>query len=111
MRDYVEHLRSKPEHVRRAIALSVAAGVTAIVALGWMIALVSSGTLAVSPVPLDSDLDETFAEGQERYNALAGAAAAFSSEGSGEPSVTIVEEKSESTLDRNEQPEETVIHF
>lgn len=113
MRDYVEHLRAKPEHVRRAIALSVATGITAVVALGWVIALISSGTLSVAPRPIDSDLDETFAEGQARYNELAGAAAAFNSDSTGEPSVTIVEEKSASTLDRNQetQTDETVIHF
>lgn len=110
MKDFVERLRAKPEDVRRAIALSAAAAVTGIVALGWAIALVSSGDLALSPAaPSDTGAEETFAEGQARWNELAGAAAAFNETGS--PELVIVEENRSSTLDPAPQPTETVIHF
>jgi hypothetical protein len=47
--DYVERLRAKPEHVRRRIAAGSAVGITGVVAGAWLLALVFSGSLSITP--------------------------------------------------------------
>ncbi|MBA3789416.1 hypothetical protein H0X32_03440 [Patescibacteria group bacterium] len=49
--DFVERLRTKPEHVRRRIAFGTTLGVTGLAALGWFFALVFSGSLSLTPNP------------------------------------------------------------
>jgi hypothetical protein len=51
MRDFIERLKSKPEHIRRRIALGTAAGVTGVVTVMWAIALILSGNLAFTSAP------------------------------------------------------------
>jgi len=113
MKDYIEKLRAKPENVRKTIAISASGAITAVVAIGWVIALFMTGSLSLAPITPDSDTAATFAESTARYNQMAGAASAFSSQMKGEGAVTIVEEDRSSTLDRTEakQTDETVIHF
>ena len=47
MRDYINRLRAHPEHIRHRIAIGTTVGVTALVALVWIVGLTSSGTLAL----------------------------------------------------------------
>jgi hypothetical protein len=47
MRDYIERLRSKPEHVRRRIALGATFGVTGIVTAVWFFGLLFGGSLSL----------------------------------------------------------------
>ena len=47
--DYVERLRTKPEHVRRRLAVGTAFGITGVVAAGWLFAFVFLGTLSIAP--------------------------------------------------------------
>ena len=48
--DYVERLRTKPEHIRRRIAVGTAVGVTGVVTAVWLFVVVISGTLSLAPV-------------------------------------------------------------
>ncbi|MBP9817115.1 MAG: hypothetical protein KBD05_03790 [Candidatus Pacebacteria bacterium] len=109
MKDYVEHLRAKPESVRRTIAFVAAAAIAAVVATGWMIALVSSGTLAIAPVSSSEEAASAFSETQQRFDELAGAASAFytNQEAAG---VTVVED--EAPVPAEPAPQEAkVLHF
>lgn len=111
VRDYLEHLKGKPEPVRRAIALSTAGGLTLVVLLGWLTAVVSSGVLAFDSESADVSSSFSAASVREDINGIAGAAAAldFSVEGGG---LTVVETtKASSTLDREDTGEATVIPF
>ena len=112
MKDYLETLRSKPEQVRRRIALGAAASFTAVVAVGWMVALTTSGALSLSS-PESSEVQATFAEGFGQYDDLAGAASAMYQNTQNSASISIVEEENSSTLDRTEatKTEATVIPF
>jgi hypothetical protein len=47
MRDFIERLKSKPEHIRRRIALGTAAGITGVVTVVWAGALIFSGALGI----------------------------------------------------------------
>jgi hypothetical protein len=43
---YVSHLRSKPEHVRRRVAFWSSFGVTALIALFWVVSFTTIGSSA-----------------------------------------------------------------
>ncbi len=109
MRDYLEHLKRKPEHVRRQVALGVSGGAAALVFVGWAAMLSASGALTLNDVPADN----SFAQDAQKTGAgLAGAAAAFSSVLSDEPTVTAVDADASSTLDDSQDTgEATVIPF
>ena len=48
MRDFIERLKAKPEHVRRRIAIGTTAGITGVVALAWFFTLLFSGTFSLA---------------------------------------------------------------
>lgn len=120
--EHVNRLREKPHHVRHNIAMGVAFGITGLVALGWMTALATSGTLALesnSPEEraADAKLSETVAESTNSFSNLMGAAGAAFSMASSSPELDIVEgeARTRSTLDTNTKPandtDKTVISF
>jgi hypothetical protein len=112
-KDYIEHLKSKPEHVRERVAVGCALVVTVVVALGWMAALTSSGVLALStPNEADRQLASAAASTKKETSNLLGAAAAFQGSLQGEGNITVVESGATSTLDRDTTSDErTVIPF
>jgi hypothetical protein len=72
MRDLVERLRAKPEHIRRRIALFSSAGITGVVGLAWLAATVNTGALALSKTP-----PTQLPAPSDNGSTLIGAAAAF----------------------------------
>ncbi len=116
IRDYVEQLKAKPEHIRRRIALGSSLGITGVVALFWVVALGASGTLALS-APADTGasngLAEAAGETSSRFGNLLGAVGAASSyTQGGEPALTIVDGSASSTIEAETAPDErTVIPF
>ncbi len=55
MRDFIERLRAKPEHVRRRIAFGTTFGITGLITLVWVSAVVVSGNLALAVPELPGD--------------------------------------------------------
>lgn len=120
MFDFIERLRAKPEHVRRRIAFGTAAGLTGVVTIGWMAALVAGNafiltpnqdapTLADSLKPLSENANET----QSNIFGLLGAAGA-ATDTKAPASLTIIETDTSSTLDVAQTPtsdNRTVIPF
>ncbi|KND51795.1 MAG: hypothetical protein ABA06_00845 [Parcubacteria bacterium C7867-001] len=104
MKDLVERLRAKPEHIRRRITLGTSVGVTGVVAIAWLIALVTS-----SPLLLPTTSVNLANTGPQFPNLLGGAAAAFGSPEAN--SLTIEDGAASSTLDRSETDTRTVIPF
>ena len=98
--DYVERLRTKPEHVRRRIALGTTAGVTGVVAVGWFLALVFSGSLSLAPAsastatlataPGTTQIAAAASQTQSGFQQLLGAVGLANS-ASSTPSLTIVD--------------------
>ena len=83
---HIEHVRSKPHHVRKQIAFAVALGATAIIALLWLVISLATGAFKIQ--------DVSFAEAQAQAaqpaapvqnNSLLGAAAAALSGSSDTP--------------------------
>lgn len=111
-RDYVEHLKSKPEHVRQRVALASSGLITGLVVVGWLVALTSSGTLALSSEPQYDDITVASQESAEDFSNLLGAAGAFRTGLDGAGSVTVVETTESSTLEQEDSiGERTVIPF
>ncbi len=114
LRDYIEHLKTKPEHVRRRIALGSSAGITALVFVGWLAALGASGTLAFD-APAEnptSDLAAAAASTKSNFSSLLGAASAYTASPSGTAPLTIVDGSASTTLDEKPAADDrTVIPF
>lgn len=120
MREHVETLRGKPQHVRENIALLVSGGITLVVFLGWSAALLNSNTFALSgpsseeATEIESPLTKA-KETKESFNSLLGAAGASGrGDQAQEPAITIVDGKAPSASDERENlndTKETVIHF
>lgn len=119
---HIERLREKPEHVRHAIAFGVAAGVTSLVALGWITAMATSGSLALkSSAAVEevgaagSDVSEAVEESTSAFSNLVGAAGAALGATSTEAALRVIETRTTSTLDSQQKPandtDKTVIPF
>lgn len=106
--DYLEELRAKPEHTRRQIALSTAGAFTLVVALGWVAAFATNGTLALE----NSPAIPAPAVAKEDFTNLLGAANAFQQNMQDASGVSVVETASSSTLDTETVNQDaTVIPF
>ena len=113
-RDYLEHLKRKPAHVRERIALGSASALVAVVAVGWVGAFVTSDALVSAPVE-DQELAQGLAEAgqdtKEGFSELLGAASAFKAAAEGN-SLVIVDGSASSTFEGKAQEDtRTVIPF
>ncbi len=106
---YLETLKVKPGHIRERIAFGTAAGVTAVVAVGWVAVVASSGTFALSPIDpaVQQEVGSAFADTRSNFDSLLGAVGAAQS-GQDSASGIVVETQSSTTADAA-QP--TVIPF
>lgn len=114
LRDRLDDLRRKPEPVRRSIALGVSAGITALVAVGYLGALVSSDRLSLSaPSPEDAEHAAALAATNDAFfSGLMGAAGAFREVAEQGANITTVETSAETTFPEDASGEEaTVIPF
>jgi hypothetical protein len=62
MRDFIERLKAKPEHVRRRIALGTSLGITGVVATAWFFTLLFAGTLSLAIPPTIVGQNATLAD-------------------------------------------------
>ena len=113
VKDYVEHLKSKPVHVRQRVAVATSGAITGLIALAWVVSLSASGSLALSPGPsVSANIASATRDSGEEFSNLLGAAGAFRSGLEGGSTITVVDTKASSTLDRpGEKDERTVIPF
>ena len=119
--EHLDRLREKPEHVRQRYALLVAGGITSLVAIGWMTALATGGTLALKKdaQPAAVASAPTFAdeirEPASAFSELLGAAGAALGATSSEAALKIIETRASSTLESRAKPandtNKTVIPF
>jgi len=113
MRRHLEHLRNKPEHVRKTIALGAAGALTVLVTLGWGVASITSGSLALAPTSLSgintAPLATAASQTSSSFSQLLGAVGAASS-ASSSPSLQIVDGGHTSTI-ATTSTQATVIPF
>lgn len=115
VRDYVEHLKGQPVHVRKRFALGASGAITGVIALAWIVALSSSGSLTLAPSSsATSNIAAATRDSGKDLSSLLGAAGAFKDNGfNGSGSITVVDTKASSTLDQpaTASDERTVIPF
>ncbi len=114
VRDYIEHLKRKPEHIRRRIALGSTAGVTALVFAGWLTALLTSDALALTPQnpAMSAEIAEANRQTSQGFSELLGAASAFQSGTTQtEEGLMIVDGEQSSTVSAPAEDTRTVIPF
>lgn len=103
---HIHRLREQPSHVRERIALGVSGGVTGLVAIGWLVAMSSSGAFSLTAqtvaqgVAPSNEVQQAFTESGKGINGLLGAAgAAFGAPTTTDAQVNVVDVRSSSTLD------------
>jgi hypothetical protein len=106
MLDFIERLRAKPEHIRHRYAYGTAAGISGIVAVVWLFAVVASGSLVLgaqpaAPVVAETENGQTVVQASSAqiggamtqtktaFSQLLGAAGAAFSGGTTTPAITI----------------------
>ena len=106
---HIERLREKPEHVRHTIAMGTAFVFTGLVAVGWMTAMATSGTLALKPsAPVNdgagAEVAKTVTESTTAFSSLLGAAGAAFTATSTDAALDIIESetRTSSTLNANQ---------
>ena len=116
--EHLERLRAKPHHVRRQIAFSASVVITALVAVGWMGAMVSSPKFAIDQRPTEGDevdFGSAITDTRSNFSDLVGAAGAALGASSSPAAITVVDTKTRSTLDvprhNYNDTKETVIPF
>ena len=115
--EHLERLRAKPHHVRRQIAFGTSVAITALVAVGWMGALVSSPKLAIEQRTTEEDMNfgSAMTDTRSNFSELVGAAGAAFGASSSPAQITVVDTKTRSTLDvprdNYNDTKETVIPF
>ncbi|HQT82556.1 MAG TPA: hypothetical protein PLW99_00145 [Candidatus Paceibacterota bacterium] len=80
--EHVEHIKGKPHHVRKRVAFAAATGVTAVIALVWLVGSVTSGMFAIQGSNFAESTGQqpvatTTEAGAGGTSGLAGAAAAL----------------------------------
>ncbi len=117
IRDYIEELRSKPEHVRERIALGSSIGITALVFVGWLTALTTSGALVSQPTIADAHEAEQMSAAVEAtkssFSGLLGAVGSIQPPAQNDGGLQIVDATTTTTFDTQSDPMEgkTVIPF
>lgn len=110
--DYLEHLRAKPEHERRMIALSTSGALTLVVFLAWLISFASSGTLALNSKQTETEnLSARTADTAQSVSNLLGAVGSLRTTLEDGAGVRVIETNTSSTLPEAEPEEQTVIPF
>ncbi len=117
IRDYIEELRRKPEHIRQRIAIGSSIGITGLVFVGWLTALTTSGTLASQPTIADAHEAEQMSAAVEatksNFSELLGAVGSIQAPSQNEGGLQIVDATTTTTFDTPSDPLEgkTVIPF
>ena len=118
MFQHLERMRNKPDHIRKGVAFGAAGALTLLVALGWGVFTVESGSLALAPTVLTPDataqIATTASETSSGFSNLLGAVGAATSADT-KPSLQIVDSGVTSTINAKAAatpaPEQTTIPF
>lgn len=114
---HVNKLKEQPSHVRERVVLGVSGGITVFVAVGWMMAMSSSGafslatnSIAESVRPPESVTSSVTQTG-EGLSSLLGAASAALGNPSQASAITVVETHTSSTLENQPASSSTSLPF
>lgn len=113
--EHIEHLRSKPHHVRRRIAFTAAFSGAAMIAVVWFVGTTSAGIFALRGSTFADtqgrDTLETGGSDSGNQTYVAGAAAAPAVQDTNAPARIIIVDDRTATSSGNKQTEATVLPF
>ena len=80
--EHIQHIKGKPHHVRKRVAFGAATGVTAFIALVWLVGNLSLGSFAIPQTSFADAVNQggaqvVVAHTSDATSGVAGAAAAF----------------------------------
>jgi hypothetical protein len=101
IQDLVEHMRSKPHHIRKRYAMGISGGITGVIALFWLVTSTTSGTFAINTPKAGT---ATIATETPSSAAAAAAEATFSAPEASAPSLDIV--KSDAPAEATTSPKD-----
>ncbi len=112
--EHIEYAKSKPHHIRKRIALTATATITAVIALVWFFGTLSSGAFAIqgSTFAESTGAEPTIATGTEsdsNSEGIAGAAAALPNDANAPAHIEIIDTATSSAA--TSTAEQTVIPF
>lgn len=114
---HIERLKEKPSHIRERIAFGISGGITGLVAIGWLVAMSTSGSFSLATksvanaVTPSSEVTQTVSQGTSNFNSVMGAAAASFGLGGEDAQIKVVDTKTTSTLETADTASATVIPF
>ncbi len=110
---HIEHIKSKPHHVRKRVAFGAAAVGTSVIALVWLVSSLGSGVFALKDTSFAQSTGQEnmlATEGNSAVGAVAGAAAAPALESANAPARIEVIDTASSTR-QSKKAEQTTIPF
>jgi hypothetical protein len=120
MKDLIQRMKAKPEHVRKRIAFGTSVGVTALIGVLWVTTMATTGAFALNGKGSDADASQpkdasialTGTNVKSNFSQLMGAVGAVTSGSSTQPALTIIDGKTTSSFDATTtNPSATVIPF
>jgi len=109
--DHIEHLQGKPHHIRRKVALGIAALGSALIAFVWLAGNLATGAFAIagSSFAMSNEQNVVATTSDSGNQGLAGVAAAAAFTDTNAPAhILIVDTK---TTSLKKQPEQTTLPF
>lgn len=120
MKELIQRMKAKPEHVRKRIAFGTSVGVTGLIAFMWVGTMATTGAFALNnkadgtaaAQPEAAPIALTGTNVKSNFSELMGAVGAVASGSSTKPALTIIDGNTSSSLDaKTTNPSATVIPF
>lgn len=101
---HIQKLQDKPLHVRERIAFGTSAGITAIVAIGWLVGMSASGSFSLATKSIAESVrppetvSNTLSEGNANFKSLLGAASTALGNPDAPAAINVVDARTSTTL-------------
>jgi hypothetical protein len=111
--EHIEHVRTRPHHIRRKVAFSAAGGITALVGLIWLSASLGTGVFAIAGSSFADQTKQSAlvtSGANDSNGGLAGAAAALPyTQASAPAHIEIIDTSTSTTVGK--KAEQTTLPF
>ncbi len=101
---HIQKLQDKPLHIRERIAFGTSAGITAVVAIGWLVGMSASGSFSLATKSIaesvrpSEEVSNTLSNGSSNFKSLLGAAGAALGNPNAPAAIQVVDTRESSTL-------------
>lgn len=109
--EHIEYVKGQPHHIRKRVAFSAAAGITALIALTWLGGSFATGAFAIHGGDALAGQPAAAAASNDTNNSLAGAAAALPPSSATVPAHIEIIDTTAAAAPSQKKAEQTVIPF